>query len=268
MEHLFSQQDKLKSISSYDRVFLFLDYDGTLVKIAKTPDKAILPEKTRCLLKDLANNPCVKIAIISGRSLGTIKRMVNIKNIIYVGSHGLEIEGNKLTSLVSYKHKVILKHIKNDLQQKTSSIPRVFIENKEVSLSMHYRLADKKDIVRIKKIFHESVSEYILRKEIKVRPGKMVLEVMPSVDWNKGDTVLWLLSRYTAKSDVLSVYIGDDTTDEDAFKVLKGNGLTIRVGKSKKSFAQYFLKNPAEVSIFLRKISRVYSNTEMFDNKY
>ena len=155
---------------------------------------------------------------------------------------------------------MVLGQIRKDLQQRLSSIRGAFVEDKGLSLSLHYRAVEKKQIPKIKTIFYETVILYLRRDKIKIKPGKMVLEVRPKTEWDKGKVVLWLLARQifaAQKSKVFPIYIGDDLTDEDAFKALKNKGLTVFVGEPKESYAQYYLKNPKEVIDFLRRISEI-----------
>ncbi|MGE5197395.1 MAG: trehalose-phosphatase, partial [Deltaproteobacteria bacterium] len=143
---------------------------------------------------------------------------------------------------------------------KITSISGAFMEDKGLSLSLHYRLADKKQIPLVKTIFHETVIVPLVRDKIAIRSGKMVLEVRPPVAWDKGRVVLWLLARqrFAVKdSEVLPVYIGDDVSDEDAFKALENKGLTVFVGAPKASSARYYLKDSGEVVEFLRRLSEI-----------
>ena len=141
---------------------------------------------------------------------------------------------------------------------KLSAIKGIFIEDKGLSLSVHYRLADRIQIPRIKTILQEATILYALRDKIRIKSGKEVFEIRPWADWDKGKVVLWLLARWKFSlkgRDIVPIYIGDDKTDEDAFKVLKNKGLTIFVGSpNKDSFAQYYLKNTQEVKEFLKEI--------------
>jgi len=259
MVYLFDNWEELRKALEGKYIFIFLDYDGTLVPIVDKPEKAIIPVSLKALLRRLSDNPRFKLAFISGRSLEDIKSKIGLKNVIYSGNHGLEIEGPKIKfqPLVSPRYKLTLRHIKNDLQQKISSIRGAFVEDKGLSLSLHYRLADKKDIPKVKTIFHETVILYLIRNRIKIKAGKMVLEVRPHLEWDKGKIVLWLLARqrFTLKGkEVVPIYIGDDETDEDAFKVLKNNGITVFVGKPRPSYARYYLKDADEVKEFLKRI--------------
>src|SRR4030042_233704 len=259
MEYLFSHRNKLKDIITDKFVFLFLDYDGTLTPIAQTPDKAVISKEKKDLLGRLSNNPNCKVAIISGRSLSDIKALVGIKSIIYAGNHGLEIEGPKIKfeSRLSPRFKSIIRDIYKDAVGRFSKIKGVLIENKGLTLSVHYRLVDKQDIQEFLKILAEITDPYIVRNKIKINSGKKVYEIRPPVMWDKGKIVLWLLSRQQfllENNNILPIYIGDDTTDEDAFKALKKKGLTIFVGEKASPGARYYLKNTEEVTELLRLI--------------
>lgn len=264
MKHAFSHWEEFQKQLSDKYVMLFLDYDGTLTPIVESPDRAILQEQIRTVLKRLSCNSRCKLAIISGRTLKDIKKRVGIRNIIYSGNHGLEIEGPSIRFEVpvSFNYKTIIKQIKKELNKRLSPIKGILLEDKGLSLSLHYRLVGKKRIRFIKTIFDEIVAPYRARNKIEIENGKKVLEVIPPVRWNKGKVVLWLLSKQKlvlCGKPILPIYIGDDVTDEDAFRALKNKGLTIFVGKPKKSHAKYYLKNIIEVSEFIKGLNCILS---------
>ena len=274
MEYLFLHLDRLKNRLSGKFILLFLDYDGTLTPIVETPAKAVISKERKDLLDKLSTNPHCRVAIISGRALSDIKSLVGLKNIIYAGNHGLEIESPKIKfsrlpfdirrdpamageSQVSPRLKSIVRHIYEDAVSKFSKIKGVLIEDKGLTISVHYRLVDEKDIQEFLGIFNEITDPYIVRGKIKINSGKKVYEIRPPVMWDKGKVVLWLLARQqflSGENKIFPVYIGDDVTDEDAFKVLKKKGLTIFVGEQVNSEAQYYLKTAEEVTEFLRLI--------------
>jgi trehalose-phosphatase len=259
MKYLFMHWNKLKSKLSNKSIFLFLDYDGTLVPIVETPDKAVISKDIKELLDKVSKNPNCHIAIISGRLLKDIKNMIGLKDIIYAGNHGLEIEGPKIRfeSQVSPRLKSIIRQIKENLENKLSGIKGVFIEDKGLTVSIHYRLVDKKDIPLLQNIFTEFISPYIIRDKIKINSGKKVYEIKPPVMWDKGKVVSWLLARQQfaqGEDKIFPIYIGDDITDEDAFRALKNKGLTIFAGELGVSGAQYYLKDTEEVIRFIQQI--------------
>lgn len=259
MRYLFDHWETIKSGFAKKNIFLFLDYDGTLAPIAKTPDKATIPKETRDLLKELSENSRCRLAVISGRSLSDIKRAIGLKSVFYAGNHGLEIESPKLKfeSQVSPQLKDIIRNIYEELSRRVSKIKGVIIEDKNLTLSLHYRLVADKDMPELKRIVAEVTKPFIMRDKIKITEGKKVFEIKPPVKWTKGDVVLWLLARqqFALGSDKLfPVYIGDDVTDEDSFRALKNKGLTIFVGKPKSSEADYYVKNTEDVVKLMKQI--------------
>ncbi|MFH0913444.1 MAG: trehalose-phosphatase [Candidatus Omnitrophota bacterium] len=259
MKHLFESWDKIKKDINGKYILLFLDYDGTLSPIVNTPDEAVIPRQIQSLLDRLSGDPRCKIAVISGRSLKDIKNKVGLKNIIYSGNHGMEIESPKIkfTSPVSPGYKTILEKIKEDLSARLSVIKGALVEDKGLGLSVHYRQVDKESVALLKTLFHEAVIIHLVRNRIRVESGKMVMEVRPPVKWDKGRVVMWLLARqrFSLKGGkIFPVYLGDDVTDEDAFRVLKNRGLTVLVGNPRPSHAQYYLKDTDEVAGFLKRV--------------
>lgn len=262
MDYLFESWGKIQAKIKNKHIFLFLDYDGTLAPIADTPDKAFISSKAKDLLIRFSKDKRFSIAIITGRALKDIKNKLKIEKIIYSGNHGLEIEGPRIsfTTPVPVEYRVILSRIKDKLIKEMSLIKGAFIEDKGLSLSLHFRLVDKNKQALIKTAFHETVIMYKIKGMVKTRAGKEVLEVRPAVNWDKGKVVLWLLDRQQfvlSGKPIFPVYIGDDLTDEDAFKALKNKGLTVLVGAPKESCAQYYLKNQKEVADLLAGILKI-----------
>jgi len=230
------------------------------------PEKAVISKKAKELLQKLSKNHNCKLAIISGRSLKDIKNIVGIKDIIYAGNHGLEMEGPriKFECQVPPRLKSTIRCIKDELTCKLLRIDGILIEDKGLTLSVHYRLVDKKDISLLSDIFTEVTKSYIAQNKIEISLGKKVYEIKPHVEWDKGKVVAWLMRRQRfdqGRNRVFPIFIGDDITDEDAFKVIKDKGLTIFVGSPKKSNAQYYLRNTREAIKFLRAILAVKERT-------
>jgi trehalose-phosphatase len=213
-------------------IYLFLDYDGTMVPITRNPREARLSPAARRLLKKISLSPAFRLYIISGRMLKDIKSKIRLPNAVYVGNHGLEIEGKGITfrGIVTPRFKAVLETIRQKLARRLSVVRGVIVEDKGVMISLHYRMVDEKQIPLMKKLLKEIILPYYREKKIKVRQGKKVFEIWPPVDWDKGKAITWLLSKQKVKN-ILPVYLGDDTPDEPAFKVLRKTGITIRVGE-------------------------------------
>lgn len=264
MGYLFARLGRIKKLLINKFILLLLDYDGTLTPIAETPGKAAFPAGTKELLKRLSGCADCKIAVISGRSLKDLKSLVGIKGVIYAGNHGLEIEGPKIKfkSRVSPQLKLVIRNIGRDIERRLSGIKGALIEDKGLSLSIHYRLVGKKDRSKFEKIIAESIKAYKTGNKVRISRGKRVYEIRPPVKWDKGKVALWLLARQkfiSGEKKVLPIFIGDDITDEDAFRALKRKGLTVFVGERANSEAGYYLNNTKEVIKFLHLVLNLKS---------
>jgi alpha,alpha-trehalose-phosphate synthase [UDP-forming]/trehalose-phosphatase len=229
-------------------IFLFLDYDGTLTPIVESPDKAVLSKKIHSQILTLKES--LPVAIISGREIQDIINRVDIKTLIYAGNHGAEIwDGKKLVrgEHLSDSTKVLKKIIK-ELQVALSFVKGVVIEDKGVTASIHYRMVAKRDLGSTFDIFWSIAGRY--EDKFMITSGKKVFEIRPHGLWNKGDAVRWIWETFG--KDRVPVYIGDDTTDEDAFRAVRGKGVGICVGKSLE--ADYYLRNQREVRKLLNLI--------------
>lgn len=242
---------------------LMLDFDGTLAPIVKNPQATKLPGETKKLLIKLSKKQGFYLAIISGRSLKDLKKKVGLNSIIYGGNHGLEGEILKEKYCFSVPDKTFaaLKVIRQQLHQITDQYTGVFIEDKRLVLSFHYRMAREK-APEVKLAVKEVLKPFIQDKVISITAGKMVFDICPKVDWNKGSFAKLIINKIRAqtKKSPLVIFIGDDTTDEDVFRVLK-NGITVKVDKNRNSGAQYSLKDTNEVFIFLQWMLTLVSLT-------
>ncbi len=260
MQYLFDAWNKISHrLKSANHILLLSDYDGTLTPIADRPELAVLNADTRKLLQALARNRRYTIGLISGRSLTDLKNCVNVDGIIYSGNHGLEIEGFGTNFLEPIAEEVrpYLQILFQVLSTTLRGIKGVFVENKGLTLSVHYRSVNGAEEQKVIDAFDKVTNPLHITGRIRITRGKKVYEIRPPVEWDKGKAVAWLIARCKetkGKSGALPVYLGDDLTDEDAFKVIEGyGGITIFVGSEDfQSVARYFLKAPKEVTEFLK----------------
>ncbi|MFA5059684.1 MAG: trehalose-phosphatase [Candidatus Omnitrophota bacterium] len=238
---------------------LFLDFDGTLAAIVGHYKNARILQKSKMLLEQIAKSSQCYVAIVSGRALLDVKKRVGLKNVIYAGNHGLEVAGPglKRTLFVKTDVKKVLRKIKTDLTKSIGRTKGILIEDKTLTLSVHYRRVSREDLTLFKQIFWKNVRPYLKSRAIEVHEGKKVLEIKPMAKWNKGSIVLWLIGRLQKnirRRKFFPIFIGDDATDETAFAALRDKGLCIRVGRSKASAAQYRLNSIDHVAQFLKII--------------
>lgn len=260
-KHLLESWDELKGDLAKRFLYLFLDYDGTLSPIVRDPGKAVLSLRMRGKLEALSKAGRCRIAVISGRALEDIRRRVGIAGITYGGNHGLEVEGpeGKFRYPVPEKARRALDDVRRMVEKALSAIPGTFLEEKGMTLTVHLRKVKRGELLIAAHAVSEATRSYRMRGEIVVRPGKEAFEIRPSVAWDKGKTVLWLLEKSTVAGGEppWPVCVGDDRTDEDAFREIRERGVTVFVGAPRQTKARYYLRNVGEVTAFLGRIARL-----------
>lgn len=251
MEHL---PEIASALHAAPHILLFLDFDGTLAPIVQDPGKAQMPDGTREALRRFASDPRISLAIISGRALDDLRTRVGLENLIYAGNHGLEIGGPGMEFLepVAAGRLKALGELARHLRTRLNDIPGIEVENKVLSASIHFRRASQSDLAEIRRAVDDAVQ--FDDNPFQVSEGRKVLEIRPRVSWDKGSAVRWILEA-SNQPGALSLYLGDDATDEDAFLALP-EGITISIGKPKETAAQYFLERQDLVPEFLAWLSR------------
>jgi len=170
-------------------------------------------------------------------------------NLIYAGNHGLEICGDGLQFVEpgAVQRIKILGELSRRLRERLRHIPGVEVENKTLTTTVHFRRAPRSSLDELRKVVYAEL--VCSRRIFRVRRGLQVIEVRPRVNWDKGTAVRWI-QQVKGSADTLSLYIGDDATDEDAFAALP-EGVTIRVGHTKETAARYYLDEQKLVTHFL-----------------
>lgn len=258
------------------KIVMFLDYDGTLSPIVDDPDRAFMSDEMRFAVKNVAEY--FPTAIISGRDRDKVYDLVGLTELYYAGSHGMDIMcpvgsansvdvSNCVVSLDKQGKDVnlfqpareflpMIDEVFRTLVENTKDIEGAKVENHKFCASVHYRNVDEKNWPMIAQCVHDILKGY---PRLQLTHGRKVLEVRPKFDWNKGKAVEFLLESLglSDSDDVLPIYIGDDKSDEDAFKVLRDSnlGYGILVCTAPKETKAFFsLKDPSEVQQFLESL--------------
>lgn len=246
-------------VKTKKRIFLFLDYDGTLTPIVKNPHQAHLEQSVKELLKELSRNKNIIVGIISGRMLSDIKKRVGLDNLLYSGNHGLEFyyKGKDMLAkgLSRQRYLKLLNPVKKELKKALGSVGGVVFEDKKIIFAVHYRKIAANKAAYVKAVFKKAVGPFLKDKKLKVSTGKRVLELRPNISCSKAEAVRLFHSEFKKSKGEITIFIGDDLTDEDIFKILKKPDISIRVGKKLSSKAQYFLKNHKEVKKLLTHLA-------------
>ena len=241
---------------------VFLDYDGTLTPIVERPEMAVLSDSMRKIVSALAER--CPVAVVSGRDRPDVEKLVGIDNLVFAGSHGFDIKvpgGENIAREEGAEFAETLEAVKTRLHDEVDGIEGSLIEPKRSSVAVHYRLVAPGEQGRIKAAVDAILADH---DNLRVTPGKMVYEIQPKLDWNKGKAVLWLLEALELdRPDILPMYFGDDITDEDAFRALADRGLGIYVSgateeakEDRPTDADFRVADPEEAGKLLDSLAR------------
>ncbi len=250
--------DGIASFFSKEAVMLCLDYDGTLTPIVAQYDQAVISHEMREVVRVIAKQRTV--AVISGRDLRFIQKHMQLENVFYAGSHGYEIAGPD-----DFKYEMeeaaellpLLDSMEKRMHRSVQDVEGADIERKRFAIAVHYRNVAEEDVPEIKQIVNDLLKD---KAELRKKGGKKVIEVQPDIDWDKGKAVRLLYDRLSEDTtQIRPVYVGDDLTDEDAFREIRlMNGLGVLVGDhGAATYADFTLKNVDEVKIFLQRLLEV-----------
>ncbi|MCO5574936.1 hypothetical protein L7F22_028731 [Adiantum nelumboides] len=267
--------DKITEAAVGKRIAIFLDYDGTLSPIVEDPECAFMSDEMRTAVKEVAN--LFPTSIITGRSREKVYEFVRLPELYYAGSHGMDIMGpaegcngfkahgakavdEKGNEMVIFQPASEFTHVMNEvfklLEQKASKIPGAKVEHNKFCISIHFRCVKEESWLALAEQVQHVLNAY---PNLRLTHGRKILEIRPSIAWNKGKALDYLLRALGLgnRKDVFPIYLGDDRTDEDAFKVLKRRktGLGILVSNTvKETNALCSLREPSEVLEFLRHL--------------
>lgn len=232
-------------------LLVLLDFDGTLAEFQADPRAVALPSSRRSALERLQQRATV--GIVSGRRLEDVRGRVEVDGVIVAGLHGLEIDafGERFDHPELQSGVGMITAVAERLRQETRDLPGVFVEDKQVSIALHFREADADAQRQAIETFAAAAGPAIERGALRLMRGSYVLELLPNIDWNKGSAVRWIDARVQQhKGRTFVVYIGDDVTDQDAFAVAEeADGLAIAA--SDRVTASTTLDGPVGVERFL-----------------
>jgi trehalose 6-phosphate phosphatase len=261
LPHALEDGDRLSRHLAGRRPAVFLDYDGTLTPIVDRPEDALISESMRDAVRELAGR--CPVCVVSGRDRRVVQELMGVDDLIVAGSHGFDIwspAGGEIQRKEGEEFASLLESVETRLREELGQTEGALIEPKKSSVAAHYRLVSEDERPRVGRVVEEILAEH--PGELKVTPGKMVYEVQPNVDWDKGKAVLYLLEALDLdRDDVVPMYLGDDITDEHAFEALATRGVGIFVGHAddpevggRTTSADYVLHTFEEVERFLRTL--------------
>ncbi|MCH9700527.1 MAG: trehalose-phosphatase, partial [Actinomycetia bacterium] len=233
---------------------LFLDYDGTLSPIVSDPAAAKLVDGAAEALAHAAK--ASPVAILSGRDLEDVRSRVDIPGLWYAGSHGFELtgpDGTRHQNETAAQFIPVLENAAAELSENLAQVPGVRVEHKRYAVAVHYREVAAERVGEVVAAAHAVGA----RDGLRVTSGRMIVELRPDIDWDKGTTLAWIRDRIDQTGSMLPIYIGDDLTDEDAFDAVRFDGIGIVVAHdedgNRKSAAHFTLRSPEQVREFIER---------------
>lgn len=232
---------------------VLLDFDGTLAPIARDPGRVRPTEGLLRTLERLAAR--CPVAVISGRDARDVRDRVGVEGLWYAGSHGLDLvspAGDR--RLRGEEARPALDRAEDRLRDELGEIAGVEVERKELALAVHYRGASETVVDDLERAVGRALQG---EPDLRRSEGKKVFELRPRTEWDKGRAVEHILGRI-GDEDAVPLYLGDDLTDEDAFRALRGRGIGILVrgeDRPERTAAGYTLSGPREVATFLASVA-------------
>ncbi|MGH9704953.1 MAG: trehalose-phosphatase [Candidatus Acidiferrales bacterium] len=242
-------------IRAAQHLALFTDFDGTLVRIQRHASQVRLSARVRMLLESIAHSG-VCVGVVSGRKINDVRNRVGLHHIWYAGVHGfflLDPENHSM-ALLSPIQRSWIKEVKRALARQLAGVPGIRLEPKDATIAVHYRGAPSRSLY----LAREGIRRVLkCHPEVSILPGKKVWELLPDSTTDKWTAISLILCRERKRNSTgtwLSIYLGDDATDELVFQ--KMEGISIAVGRKHSTSARYFLRSPAEVSKFLLNLKK------------
>ena len=262
LPHALAHSDELTQLLDMRSPAVFLDYDGTLTPIVNRPEDAVISQSMRRTVRELAGR--CPVCVVSGRDRRVVQELMGLDNLIVAGSHGFEIWSPEgiIEREEGAEFEALLDGVKTRLHEELDPIEGALVEPKRTSVAAHYRLVSDEERPRVRKVVDTILAEH--PAELRITPGKMVYEIQPKIEWDKGRAMLYLLGTLDLeREDVVPLYLGDDVTDEDAFEALSDRGIGIFVGSAddpevagRTTAADYLLLSTEEVKQFLDTLAR------------
>jgi trehalose-phosphatase len=247
---LFDELDAVAArVRAAPHLLLCCDFDGALAPVYDNPAAATMSNEVRGPLADLAGGGRVTVVVVSGRSAADLRARADVPGLIVAGNHGLELAGpgwEHVDPAVAESGPAV-SQLAADLHRALEAIAGVAVEDKGLSVAVHYRHAAPEQHEAVRAAVHGVLSNS--SHPFVLTAGRMCFDVRPRVYWHKGEAVRWLAAR-AGQPDALVVFVGGDPTDEDAFAALP-DGITVRVGSGPETAARYHVDGPDGVRKFL-----------------
>jgi trehalose 6-phosphate phosphatase len=260
LAHALRDHDAFTAALAGRRPAVFLDYDGVLTPIVDRPEDARMTDDMRRVVRELAER--APVCVVSGRDRAVVQELMGVDDLVVAGGHGFDIwhpERGTLEHEAATGYEALVEEVIGRLRAGLGGVDGVILEPKRASVGVHYRLADEQGRRHTRAVLRRLLDER--SDQLRMTPGKMIDEVQPKIDWNKGRAVEYLLAALDLNGpEYVPLYLGDDVTDEDAFRVVRGHGIGVYVGEAagldRDTDAEFTVASPDEVRTLLDGLAR------------
>ncbi|WP_431235848.1 trehalose-phosphatase [Mycolicibacterium psychrotolerans] len=256
LPHALGSIAQIESVLGGRSPAFFLDFDGTVSEIVDDPAAATPADGVTEALGALSG--ACPVAVVSGRALSDIRARVGLDGLWYAGTHGTELlspDGELYRHPMADESIRLLRNAVDDLTPALSAIDGVAIEDKQLSVAVHFRLAAPDRVPEV----IAAVRSAGRRHDLGVTHGRKVIELRPPGKWDKGDAINWIIDHLDTPDPILPLYLGDDLTDEDAFDAITHNGLGVLVRHGEDgdrcSAADFAVNTPREATQLLKQLA-------------
>jgi trehalose 6-phosphate phosphatase len=244
-----------------ERLWLFLDYDGTLAEFTRTPNIIKPDPKVIELIQRLAEKDRLRVAIVSGRCMPDLQGLLPVKGIFLASTYGMELQTPEGERILRENYALVrpyLDKLKPQWEEIINGKQGYYLEDKGWSLALHARFAPEKEAVRVISAIQQTLDQELITDEYRLIKQNKFLEVSSAMA-HKGRAVSFLLDRFPLEGSRL-VYIGDDDNDAEAFQTIHANGgVAISVahyfGYIRSTGGDYVLKSPKAVRKWLDNLT-------------
>src|SRR5215213_551945 len=237
LPHALAHSNELTRLLDVRSPAVFLDYDGTLTPIVNRPEDAVISHGMRRTVRELAGR--CPVCVISGRDRQVVQELMGLDNLTVAGSHGFDIwspEGT-VEREEGAEFEALLDGVKRRLHEELDPIEGALVELKRTSIAAHYRLVPDEERPRVRKVVDTILAEH--PEELRITPGKMVYEIQPKIEWDKGRAMLYLFETLTERG--VGIFVGSPNDPEVAERT---------------TAADYILLSTEEVRQFLDTLAR------------
>ncbi len=251
-----------KWVTEAERLWLFLDYDGTLAEFTRTPDIGTPDPQLIDLIKRLTARGRIRLAIVSGRKLRDIQTLLPVPGIFMAGNYGIELqtpEGERIQREDYALIRPYLDRLKPHWEELINGHKGFFLEDKGWALAVHMRFASPKEATQVVSRIQQTLDQDLITDQYRLIKRNRFIEVSSSLA-HKGKTVSFLLNSFPLQGARL-LYIGDDDNDSEAFETIHSfGGVAISVkqyfGYIRSTGGDYVLKSPKAVRKWLENLTR------------